>query len=441
MLIIDEIGILSSDMLATAEYLCRNVRKSTKVFGGLQVIGSGCFQQLPPVPNHKDPGEYCFRHSMFDAMFPHCIFLTEVKRQNEHDLISAIHDVALGNPSIQTVDFIKSLKRPLPKNLHPTYIFSTNFDCDFFNDYRLDKLGGKAEIFHSADEGPYKYLKATSAPKILRLKVNSKVIVTRNMYNGLVNGIEAHVVAMNDDTIRIRVSKDKNLRHHLEDKEFDVGRYAFLHRDSNNQVKAVRTQFPLKLGYTVTVDKSQGRTLSAVVVDMYNFWRPGQLNVSLSRARTKNFLQVINYNTHTAHPKHPEDVYAFYNEQGEPTEVNLSCCMKDFCQTEYDTNFVQLPIPLATDASFEDTHNLISENITMKPFPWNVTDFLLKLCGETLTQTQKEKKALIDCVKSTNEMKWFLGKHYSLLEGLIDDYSSNSKGSKCNLCFLSAHLP
>ena len=440
MLIIDEIGMLSSDLHGKAEYICRNVRNSTKVFGGLQVIGCGCFRQLPPVPSSSDPGEYCFKHPLFDAKFPHRIILTEIKRQGEHDLISAIHDVALGNPSKDTVDFIKSLKRPLPRNLYPTSIFGTNFDCDFFNDYKLDKLGGKSRLFRSLDDGPYKYLKATTAPKMLKLKVKSKVIITRNIFNGLVNGLEATVIKMEDDTIKIRVNEDINLRHYLEGKEFDLHRYAFVHRNSSNKILAVRTQFPLKLGYAVTVDKLQGRTLAAVVVDMYNFWRPGQLNVALSCAKGKNFLQVINYNTHAAELKAPDSIDNFYSNMGEKPKEDKSCCSKDLCESQYEVNYVQLPLPLGNEASFEDTHTMISENITIKPFPWNANEFLSQLSTECVTETQKEKKSVLMNVAEYKEMLWFLGKHYSLMENLIEDYSTGNKGTRCNLCFLSAHL-
>ena len=48
-LIIDEIGMFSGQNFGDVEYLCRKVRNSQTIFGGMQVIASGCFKQLPPV--------------------------------------------------------------------------------------------------------------------------------------------------------------------------------------------------------------------------------------------------------------------------------------------------------------------------------------------------------------------------------------------------------
>ena len=442
-LFIDEIGMMSSQILGNAEYICRNVRQNGKVFGGLQIVASGCFRQLPPVPSHCDAGEYCFKHPLFDNIFPHRFNLTEVKRQNEHELIKCINELSIGLPSDETKTFIRGLSRPLPRTMMPTYIFGTNFDCDFFNDYKLEKHergGAKAKIFRAFDDGPNNLLRLTSAPKSLKLKINCKVIITRNLVNGLVNGLESTVIQMHDNKVRVRVRRDDNLKHHLEGKEFDIVRYAFVHRNHLNEVKAVRTQFPLKLGYAITVDKSQGRTLSAVVIDAYNFWRPGQLSVSLSRARGKDFIEVMNYNTYACELKHPESVENYYTKDGVQTKADMSCCERDFYESQYEDNFVQLPLSMMSGNVWEDERNVLTKNITFRPFPWNAREFLLSLCKSQVTETQKQKHKLLMDLSDSNEMLWFLGKHYSFIDVLIEDYSGSSKGSKCNLCFLSAHL-
>ena len=85
----------------------------------------------------------------------------------------------------------------------------------------------------------------------------------------------------------------------------------------------------IKLGYSITVDKAQGRTLDAVVVDCYNFWRCGQLGVAIGRATQRETLQVQNFNTFAATLQHPKCVKEFYMERGEPMKMDLSCCKNE----------------------------------------------------------------------------------------------------------------
>jgi KaiC/GvpD/RAD55 family RecA-like ATPase len=61
-LIIDEISMLSSKRLEQIQYIFESVRCSACPFGGVQMILSGDFYQLPPVPNinYGDNGQMCY---------------------------------------------------------------------------------------------------------------------------------------------------------------------------------------------------------------------------------------------------------------------------------------------------------------------------------------------------------------------------------------------
>ena len=53
LLVSDDIDISTSNKLFDQlEYICRKVRTNDLHFGGLQVVGSGDFFQLPPVSDH-----------------------------------------------------------------------------------------------------------------------------------------------------------------------------------------------------------------------------------------------------------------------------------------------------------------------------------------------------------------------------------------------------
>lgn len=79
-LVVDEIGMLSQRLFEQSELVCRTVRRSQVIFGGLQVIVAGDFKQLAPVPNHRysDPGDFCFKSDLFQEAFLHRHHLTEV---------------------------------------------------------------------------------------------------------------------------------------------------------------------------------------------------------------------------------------------------------------------------------------------------------------------------------------------------------------------------
>jgi hypothetical protein len=57
-------GLCSYKMLEQVEIVCRHARQNDNPFGKMQVIVSGDFFQLPPVPNslYKDAGDFAFRY-------------------------------------------------------------------------------------------------------------------------------------------------------------------------------------------------------------------------------------------------------------------------------------------------------------------------------------------------------------------------------------------
>ena len=74
-LFIDEISMISDIILRQADVVCRAARKSKRPFGGIQVILSGDFLQLPPVHD-----KFCFEWPSFYTFFPHTVILTNVYR-------------------------------------------------------------------------------------------------------------------------------------------------------------------------------------------------------------------------------------------------------------------------------------------------------------------------------------------------------------------------
>ena len=84
----------------------------------------------------------------------------------------------------------------------------------------------------------------------------------------------------------------------------------------------------MKLGYSITIHKSQGMSLDSVVVHCDNISFPGQLGVAVGRATSTEGLQVLNFRSHYI-KQHPVTVDAFYeNILIGDVHADLSCCKK-----------------------------------------------------------------------------------------------------------------
>ncbi|XP_013399285.2 ATP-dependent DNA helicase PIF1-like [Lingula anatina] len=167
-LILDEVSMLSKRMFEQLEYIIRVVRGSEILFGGVQVIFSGDFYQLPPVPNHDygDYGHFAFQSDIFSQVFRHNILLTDVKRQEDPLFIEAIQESARGSISKTSDDYLLGLSRSLHDKSNPTFLYATKFEVEYHNAKALQRLPGEPTIITSQDEGDEDQLKKMPAPHV-----------------------------------------------------------------------------------------------------------------------------------------------------------------------------------------------------------------------------------------------------------------------------------
>ena len=85
-LIIDEISMVDGDLFDKLEGIARVIRNNGRPFGGIQLIITGDFFQLPPVPDFdnkaRDP-KFAFEAGTWSTAIHHTIGLTEVFRQKD----------------------------------------------------------------------------------------------------------------------------------------------------------------------------------------------------------------------------------------------------------------------------------------------------------------------------------------------------------------------
>ena len=70
-LIIDEVSMMSQKLFELLDSIGKAVRRNTRPFGGIQVIFSGDFYQLPPVGNKDEPEttKFCFESGLWFQTF------------------------------------------------------------------------------------------------------------------------------------------------------------------------------------------------------------------------------------------------------------------------------------------------------------------------------------------------------------------------------------
>ena len=82
-LIIDEISMVDGDLFDKLEAIARAVRNNGRPFGGIQLVITGDFFQLPPVPDYGRVSKFSFDAATWNTSIEHTIGLTQVFRQKD----------------------------------------------------------------------------------------------------------------------------------------------------------------------------------------------------------------------------------------------------------------------------------------------------------------------------------------------------------------------
>lgn len=306
--------MVSKRTLIQIEFVCRSVRNSDLFFGGLQVVLVGDFYQLQPVRNdiYGDLGHPCFLAKWFKDAFSYAINLKVIHRQEETNLILAVNELELGQPSSNTVAFLNSLSRPITpeRTQSAVYLFARDIDVMLFNHNKLKSVVGDLHAFKSEDSGDVKMCDQFLAPKFLGVKIGCPVMLLTNLTDYLVNGKMGTVKIIEEDYIHVTFCLFGETR------TVKISKFTFTKFDPvRKSTIATKRQFPLNLAYAFTIHKSQGMAIENLVVDCSNATFPGQIGVAIGRAKSIDGLCVKIFKPSLCRP-HPTAVEHFY----------LHCC-------------------------------------------------------------------------------------------------------------------
>jgi hypothetical protein len=376
------VSMVDGAMFDKLEHLARILRKDHRPFGGIQLVVTGDFFQLPPVPDYGREAKFTFEAQKWKECIPHTIKLTNVFRQKDQgiqsfnpltlEFVTMLNQMRLGTLSADSINKFKALQRPIlyDDGIEPTELFPTRQEVDNANNSRLRNLPGKVYKFVAEEGGSVldprareKILQNCMAPQVIELKKDAQVMLIKNMDENLVNGSLGKILGfMSESTYSLcereaidpevalgfdaQASDDPFGFNTLDEEDGDsesalrkkrkllklramanettqlwplvrfttaagyhihrlITRERWATELPDGEVQAYRRQVPLILAYAISIHKAQGQTLSRVRVDLGKVFEKGQAYVALSRATSREGLQILRFEARKvmAHPK------------------------------------------------------------------------------------------------------------------------------------------
>lgn len=312
-LIIDEISMLHAYYLDNLDTLFKYVRRNKKPFGGVQVVFLGDFMQLPPVPprSPNDGVNYDYAitsQAWKDADIQYC-YMDKIHRAEDKGLKHLLKSIESSKIDDAAREVIKKCLHNSrdPKKSYTT-LFTTNKNVDQYNEEQLRKNPNNSIFYkfekHVGDAKKVtKLLKTRNIPEIIELKKDATVIITSNIYAGdrelvAANGSVGRIIALNPKSVVVRLNTGEQVKVNYVTVS-ETKKISMKTKDGSSveieELVAEVAQIPLKLGYAITVHKSQGQTFDGVEVDLSNCFTPGLGYVALSRVRSSDNLIISNF--------------------------------------------------------------------------------------------------------------------------------------------------
>lgn len=303
-LVVDEISMLSATLLDALDFIARCIRRVNLPFGGMQIILTGDFAQLPPTA-----GRYCFQSKVWPQVVNKVMSLTQPMRQRDDDrLFNALCQLRMGNVTDETIQlFNQHCYKSHTSSTVPTKLFPRKKNVETENDRMMKLLPkGGGIIFRSMDKGKETSLKQLGVAKELPLKIGAQVMLVRSLSKQLPNGLRGEVIAFDASQKEYPVVK------FISGTSITVEPILFTISDGSREI-ASRMQLPLILAWATTVHRSQGATLQHVEIDLQGTFDYGQAYVALSRCVSLDTL-TLTRPLKKEHIKAHPDVVDFYKK-------------------------------------------------------------------------------------------------------------------------------
>lgn len=295
-LIIDEISMLHDYRLDMVDMICRLVRKKVdEPFGGIQLVMSGDFFQLPPI-NRADSGQegrFVVYSRAWQELDPAILYLSEQHRQDDEQLLEILNSMRGSDLRRRHAEQLLARVGLEADEESLTELHTVNVDVDRINAARLAALEGDTVVYEASTTGSANYVESLGrsvlAPNILELKLGALVMAVRNdASRRYANGSIGQVVAFEPGT-------DYPVVQFRNGREITLMPETWELRDGDKK-RASISQVPLRLAWAITVHKSQGMTLDAARIDLRKAFVEGMGYVALSRVKSLDSLYLVGIN-------------------------------------------------------------------------------------------------------------------------------------------------
>ncbi|KAH7698989.1 hypothetical protein AAVH_33912, partial [Aphelenchoides avenae] len=334
-IILDEAPMLSRFGLEAAERKIRELKRSLEPFGGVIFILGGDHRQCTPIQTGAVKSEILDLCISSSALWKHFNVrtLTQNMRLDADQVDFNAWQLSVGNgdsihgdegeivipeecrfdgdlaSEVYSELFADSI--PMADSaeyLRDRCILSVlNEKCKTYNDNITQRMPGQLSVFTSINRmSPYavdafaqdvttETMDAYDPPELpphkLKLKVGSIIILLRNLdvKRSLCNGTRLLVTRLGT-----RVIEAVHVMDGMRMKKVWIPRIKLESNGDRLPFKFMRTQFPVKAAFALTINKSQGQTFKRVGLDLTTpVFAHGQAYVGLSRVRNAQSLRVL----------------------------------------------------------------------------------------------------------------------------------------------------
>jgi ATP-dependent DNA helicase PIF1 len=345
---IDEVSMMSAKFIDILDSCGKNIRNCDKPFGGIQVIMTGDFYQLPPILTKEDPdtGKFCFTSPIWKKLFTdeEHVVLKTIFRQKDDTFRSILNGIRVGQICKENASILrKHINRQYNKDdyngcvltkLVPTRRIADNINDTNFNkleevcyEYNMHENMNCTEIMDGSGRPipekvldrcnkvpnsfkieEIKSLKSHSpARECVELKVGAQVMCLANLSleEGICNGSIGIIQSfyLNTSGVTLPIVKFSN----------GIVKKLVVHywQSDDNPTIAIG-QIPLCLAWAITIHKSQGCTMERAQIDIGNqIFECGQTYVGISRVKSLDGLYLSGFSPYRI--KANPQVQAFYD--------------------------------------------------------------------------------------------------------------------------------